>query len=481
MKNACYFNYSIFILPCYTYYNSVGKYDGISRRFRPGIPLRYGGCLGNAGIKKSRKSEVLMSCTVIIGSQWGDEGKAKMVDYFTRDSDIVVRYQGGANAGHTVVVGGDKYVFHLIPSGILHKNKICVIGNGVVLDPVQFMREVDTLEKQGLDVKKRILISDSLHLILPYHIDLDKAMEEIRVDKLGTTFRGIGPSYADKSLRIGIRAGEIFDEKVLKSTLELVLKIKNLQLEKMFDKPGYKADKVLRLLRNFRKRAGDMVQNTQYYLHKSLASGKKILLEGAQGYGLDVDHGTYPYVTSSNPTIGGALLGTGLNAFNINEVIGISKAYLTRVGEGPFPTEDNGADGDRLRVNGNEFGSTTGRPRRCGWFDVELIRQSSRINGFTSIALTKVDVLTGFKKIKVAVGYKMNGKTIDYFPTNNLHEAVPVYEELDGWKENIYKCKKYSELPKSTRQYIEFIEKKSGVPIKVISVGPDRMNTFKKE
>ena len=253
-----------------------------------------------------------MSCTVIIGSQWGDEGKAKMVDYFTQGSDIVVRYQGGANAGHTVVVGGFKYVFHLIPSGIIRKNKICVIGNGVVLDPIQFLKEVELLEKQGFDVRKRLIVSDNLHLILPYHIDLDRAMEDIRgEDKLGTTFRGIGPSYADKCLRVGIRAGEIFDEKALKAKLQLVLKIKNLQLEKMFGREGYSPDKILKLLRTFRRKAGDMVQNTQHYLHKSLASGKKILLEGAQGYGLDMDHGTYPYVTSSNPTIGGRPSGHG--------------------------------------------------------------------------------------------------------------------------------------------------------------------------
>ncbi len=422
-----------------------------------------------------------MGCNVVIGSQWGDEGKAKMVDYFTRESDIVVRYQGGANAGHTVVVGGKKYVFHLIPSGILHKDKICVIGNGVVLDPIQFLKEVETLEEQGFNVKKRIFISDCLHLILPYNIDLDREMESMRDDKLGTTFRGIGPSYADKCLRIGIRAGDIFDEQQLKLKIDNVLKFKNLQFEKMFNTEGYTPAKILKLLKNFRIKAGDMIKNTQRYLHESLSKGKNILLEGAQGYGLDVDHGTYPYVTSSNPTIGGALLGTGLNSFNINEVIGISKAYVTRVGEGPFPTEDKGPDGDRLRVNGSEFGSTTGRPRRCGWFDIELIKLSARINGFTGIALTKIDVLTGFNSIKIATGYKINGKDTGYFPSADLDKAVPVYDELEGWEENLSKCKKYKQLPKATRNYIEFIEKKSGVPITVISVGPDRENTFKKE
>ncbi len=419
-----------------------------------------------------------MGCRVIIGTQWGDEGKAKMVDYYTHDSDIVVRYQGGANAGHTVVVGRKKYIFHLIPSGILHRGKKCVIGNGVVLDPDQFIKEMDLLENEGFDVRERVLISDSCHLILPYHIELDRAIEESSAKKIGTTIRGIGPSYADKCLRTGIRAGDIFDDEYLKNRIHAVLKTKNQQLEKIYNKPGYKTDEIMDILVNFREKAGKMIVNTQNFLHRSLDEKKKILLEGAQGYALDIDHGTYPYVTSSNPTIGGALLGTGLNSFNVNEVIGITKAYLTRVGEGPFPTEDAGPDGDRLRVNGGEFGSTTGRPRRCGWFDVELLRQSGRINGITGIALTKLDVLSGFKKIKVAVAYEREGKKLDFFPANNLSNIKPVYEELDGWDEDISRCRSIDEFPKNARHYLNFIEKQIGIKLNVVSVGPDRENTI---
>lgn len=420
-----------------------------------------------------------MGCKVVIGSQWGDEGKAKMIDYFTRDSDIVVRYQGGANAGHTVVVNDKKYVFHLIPSGVLHKNKVCVIGNGVVVDPIQLINELTSLEEDGYDIKKRLLISDAAHLILPYHKALDEAMEEFRSNKIGTTVRGIGPCYSDKCLRIGIRAGDVFDMKLLKNRVSLALDIKNLQLDRIYKKQKYSEEEIMDILKNFKKICGPMIVNTQNFLHKSLKEGKNVLLEGAQGFGLDIDHGTYPYVTSSNPTIGGALMGTGLNASNIGQVIGITKAYLTRVGEGPFPTEASGEDGDRMRVNGAEFGSTTGRPRRCGWFDVPLLRQSALANGLTGIALTKLDVLSGFKKIKVATGYKVNGKKIDYFPASNLYKAQPIYKELLGWNTDISRCRRKSDLPRSAQAYIDFIESQIGVKISIISVGPERNNTFK--
>jgi adenylosuccinate synthase len=420
-----------------------------------------------------------MSCKVVIGTQWGDEGKAKMIDYFTRDSDIVVRYQGGANAGHTVVVNDKKYVFHLIPSGVLHKNKICVIGNGVVVDPIQLINELTSLEDDGYDIKKRLLVSDAAHLILPYHKALDEAMEESRDNKIGTTVRGIGPSYSDKCLRIGIRAGDVFDPKLLKKRVSLALDIKNLQLERIYKKHKYSEEEIMDILKKFKKICGPMITNTQHFLHKALSDGKNILLEGAQGFALDIDHGTYPFVTSSNPTIGGALMGTGLNASNIGQVFGITKAYVTRVGEGPFPTEASGEDGDRMRVNGAEFGSTTGRPRRCGWFDVPLLKQSALVNGLTGIALTKLDVLSGFKKIKVAVGYKMNGKKIDYFPASNLYKAQPIYKELEGWNSDISRCRSKADLPRSAQSYIDFIESQIGVKISIISVGPERNNTFK--
>lgn len=423
-------------------------------------------------------TEVHMSCIVAIGTQWGDEGKAKMIDFLTVDSDIVVRYQGGANAGHTVVVNGKKHIFHLVPSGILHDDKVCVVGNGLVLDPIQVMEELENLEKEGLEVRDRFFISDAVHLILPYHKDLDGAMEELRTDKIGTTKRGIGPCYADKCLRIGIRAGDIFDEEILEQRVSTALQIKNLQLERMYGKDTYTIDEIMEILLTFREKAGKMIINTQHYLHSALDGGKRILLEGAQGYALDIDHGTYPFVTSSNPTIGGALLGTGLNSFAIKEVIGIAKAYVTRVGEGPFPTEDEENAGDRLRVNGKEFGSTTGRPRRCGWFDVPLLRESARINGLTDIALTKLDVLSGFKTIKVAVRYEKNGKSVDHYPSSRLGEIIPVYEELDGWDEDISKVDTYENLPETARTYIEYLEKQVGVPITSISVGPGRESTF---
>ena len=420
-----------------------------------------------------------MGCKVVIGTQWGDEGKAKMIDYFTRSSDIVVRYQGGANAGHTVVVKDKKYIFHLIPSGVLHKDKICVIGNGVVVDPIQLIQEMSSLLDEGYDVKDRLLISDAAHLILPYHKAIDEAMEEFRSNKIGTTVRGIGPSYSDKCLRIAIRAGDIFDLKQLKEKVSLALRIKNLQLERIYGKPAFAFEEIMDILKKFKSRCGNMVVNTQNFLHASLREGKNILLEGAQGFALDIDHGTYPFVTSSNPTIGGALIGTGLNAYNIDQVIGIMKAYVTRVGEGPFPTEARGEEGDRMRVNGAEFGSTTGRPRRCGWFDVPLLKQAALVNGLTSVVMTKLDVLTGFRKIKVAVGYTVDGKKIDYFSPSNLYKAKPVYKELEGWNVDITRCKNKSELPRNARKYIDFIESQIGVKISLISVGPNRHNTFR--
>ncbi|HPJ39577.1 MAG TPA: adenylosuccinate synthase [Spirochaetota bacterium] len=419
-----------------------------------------------------------MGCSVAIGTQWGDEGKAKMIDFFSKDTDIVVRYQGGANAGHTVVVDGVQHIFHLIPSGILHEDKICVIGNGVVVDPLQLMEEYDLLSKQFSDLKKRLLISDAAHMILPYHKEIDGAMEEFRTRKLGTTKRGIGPSYSDKMLRNGIRIGTIFDEEVLRERLEAELRLKNLHLEKIYNGKTYTVDEIMEIIYRFRDFAKDMIVNTQYYLHMALEKGKNILLEGAQGTALDIDHGTYPFVTSSNPTIGGALLGTGLNASDVTEVVGITKAYVTRVGEGPFPTEDTGEYGTMLREKGAEYGATTGRPRRCGWPDMQLLRHAKRVNGLTSIALTKLDVLSGIKKIKVAMGYMLNGERLDYFPSTMLHRVEPVYIEVDGWDEDITACTSYDELPENARKYIEFLEKEVGVKVSIVSVGPDRKNTI---
>jgi adenylosuccinate synthase len=306
-------------------------------------------------------------------------------------------------------------------------------------------------------------------------------MEELRESKIGTTQRGIGPCYSDKNLRIGIRAGDIFDSDKLKKKIELALRFINPQLVKIYNKPAFTVDEIFKILDFFKEKAGVMITDSQAFLHNAVNNKKKILLEGAQGFALDIDHGTYPYVTSSNPTIGGALAGSGLNTFNIDNVIGIAKAYVTRVGEGPLPTEDEGDDGDRLRVNGKEFGSTTGRPRRCGWFDVPLLKQSKLVNGLSNIALTKLDVLTGFKKIKIAVGYEFNGQPIDYFPAAKLSEVKPIYEEVDGWDEDISEAKKFSDLPKNTQKYVNYIEKLIGIPIVILSVGPGREATFYKD
>ncbi|HON15138.1 MAG TPA: adenylosuccinate synthase [Spirochaetota bacterium] len=421
-----------------------------------------------------------MGCTVAIGTQWGDEGKAKMIDYLTRDADIVVRYQGGANAGHTVVVNNKKFVFHLIPSGILHEGKTCVIGNGVVLDPAELIEEIEVLEGKGYNVKERLIISDAAHFILPYHKTLDSLMEEDSEEKIGTTKRGIGPCYADKCLRVGIRTGDIFDEAHLKKRVIAALKIKNLQFEKIYGLPPVGVEEIMELILDFKTKAGQMVQNSQKFLHDALKHKKKILLEGAQGFALDIDHGTYPFVTSSNPTIGGALIGSGLNAGEIDEVLGITKAYVTRVGEGPFPSEADEEDSERLRVNGNEFGATTGRPRRCGWFDIPLLKKSIQINGLNSLAVTKLDVLTGFDKIKICTGYEVDGKRDDDICLSNLSRVKPIFIEMDGWDENISKYRTFDELPANTKNYLNFIEEELQIPIKYISVGPSREFTFKK-
>jgi adenylosuccinate synthase len=421
-----------------------------------------------------------MSCTVAIGAQWGDEGKAKMIDYLTREVDIVARYQGGANAGHTVVVDDKKFVFHLIPSGILHEDKVCIIGNGVVLDPVELLEEIALLEKKGYNVKDRLIISDCAHFILPYHKALDTLMENFSDEKIGTTMRGIGPCYSDKCLRIGLRAGDIFDLPTLERRASAALKIKNLQLKKVYGEPPFSLDEIMEILIQFKEKVGSIVINTQEYLHNAVKDGKSILLEGAQGHALDIDHGTYPFVTSSSPTIGGALLGSGLNAFDIDNVIGITKAYVTRVGEGPFPTEANQDDSERLRVNGNEFGSTTGRPRRCGWFDLPLLKKAIQINGMNQLAITKLDVLTGFEKIKIGIGYDMKGERVDNICPSKFSKVKPIFIEMDGWNENISKCRSFAELPKNAQDYLNFIEDELNVPITYISVGPGRDYTFKK-
>jgi adenylosuccinate synthase len=420
-----------------------------------------------------------MAATLIVGTQWGDEGKAKVIDYLAEKTDMVVRYQGGANAGHTVKVGGDSYVFHLIPSGILYQDCICILGGGMVIDPEALFVEIESLEKRGIEVRDRLRIADNAHILLPYHRKMDFFKEESAGDhKIGTTKRGIGICYADKVQRTGIRVGEILNDQFFKDRLPMLIAEKNRQLQLYDANENLDFKEVEMFLRSLAPKIKPFLINAPYYNNQSLSAGKNLLLEGAQGTMLDLDFGTYPFVTSSNPTTGGALSGSGISYKYIKEVIGITKAYTTRVGEGPFPTEESGEQGNYLRREGNEYGSTTGRPRRCGWFDVEIIRHAVRVNGLDSLALTKLDVLDKLKEIPVAVAYELDGKRLEYFPSHSIEKVKPVYEMFAGWDESIAHCRKMAELPKNARKYIQSLEKFCGVPIRWVSVGPDREETI---
>ncbi len=420
-----------------------------------------------------------MGATILVGSQWGDEGKGKIVDLISEKFEIVVRYQGGANAGHTVEIGDQKYILHLIPSGILRKNVICVIGNGVVIDPTALLEEIQLLKSNNIDVEGRLFISQNAHLIMPYHKLLD-SISESGENKIGTTGRGIGPCYIDKYARKGIRIVDLLNRTELERKIRSNLKEKNEILQKIHSHAGLDVDQIVKDYLEFDTAIDKYIKDVPSYLNQALDKGKSVLLEGAQGTFLDIDHGTYPYVTSSNPTSGGACTGSGIPPTKINAVIGIVKAYTTRVGNGPFPTELLDEDGEKLRKIGIEFGATTGRPRRCGWFDAFLVAYSKMINGITSVALTKLDVLSGFEKIKVCVGYELNGKKLKSFPTDVeiLGRVKAIYETLDGWNTDISKCENYSDLPARTKDYLNFISKQSGIKIDIISVGPKRKQTF---
>ncbi len=416
-----------------------------------------------------------MPVTLIVGTQWGDEGKAKIIDALAEKTDIVVRYQGGANAGHTVKVGGETYIFHLIPSGILYENTICVLGGGMVIDPTALFKELDELKERGIEAEDRIRIADNAHLLLPYHRVLDEKREESLGDqKIGTTKRGIGICYGDKVNRMGIRMSDLMIDEFYEERLPTLVSRTNTMLEKIYNAEPIDLKETADYLRQVRDRVKDKLINAPYYLNLELAAGRRILLEGAQGAMLDLDFGTYPYVTSSNPTTGGALIGSGISFGYLKEVIGITKAYTTRVGEGPFPTELFGEEGEKLRSQGNEYGATTGRPRRCGWFDVEAVRHAARVNGLTGIALTKLDVLDGYDRIKVAIGYEVDGKRLSYFPSYCKKDIKILYEEFPGWKEDISGARKVKDLPKNARRYIDAISKFCGIPVKWLSVGPGR-------
>jgi len=421
-----------------------------------------------------------MPAVVLLGAQWGDEGKGKATDLLGDQVDYVVRYQGGNNAGHTVVIKDQKYALHLLPSGILSPNVIPVIGNGVVIDPAVLLEEIRGLNERGINTSK-LKISTNAHLITPYHRTIDKVSERfLGKAKIGTTGRGIGPAYADKINRIGIRVQDLFDPSILKQKIEAALHDKNQILIKVFNRKGNTVDEVLSEYLGYADILKPYVADTALLLDEALKAGKNVLLEGSQGTLLDVDHGTYPFVTSSNPTAGGASTGSGIGPTKITRVIGILKAYTTRVGSGPFPTELLDADGEALRKIGGEVGTTTGRNRRCGWFDAPIARYAVRINGLTDFFLTKLDVLTGWEKIPVCVAYDVDGTRVEELPASqsDFHHAKPIYEYLPGWSEDISKSKSINDLPKNAKAYVEYLEKISGAPISAIGVGPGRDETI---
>ena len=428
---------------------------------------------------------IAMSVQIIVGAQWGDEGKGKIVDHLSDDVDIVARYQGGANAGHTVVIPSrngkseKEFVLHLIPSGIFHKHVTCVIGNGVVLDPVALMTEIDQLRDFGVSTGGRLLISHNAHLIMPYHKLLDNVREQ-GDQKIGTTGRGIGPAYIDKYMRTGIRVVDLLDRDVLCKKLKRNIEQTNELLSKMYNSKVLNVDEIIAEYQEFDKRIDEYVTDTSAYLNEAIRKKRKILAEGAQGALLDVDHGTYPFVTSSSPTSGGACTGLGIPPTAVNSVIGVVKAYSTRVGNGPFPTELNDAVGERLRTTGGEYGATTGRPRRCGWIDIMSLEYSVRVNGIQKIAMTKLDVLDGFDEIRVCMSYKLKGKQLKQFPTDvqTLQSVEPIYKSFGGWKEDISRVRKYRDLPQNARTYVNAVSKLLKKEIWMVSVGARRDQTL---
>jgi adenylosuccinate synthase len=417
-----------------------------------------------------------MPATVVLGTQWGDEGKGKAVDYLADRMDFVVRYQGGNNAGHTIIAEGRLLKLHLVPSGILYPHITSVIADGVVIDPEVLLKEMDELGAAGLDVS-RLLISGNAHLIMPYHLEMEKVTERfLGSNALGTTKRGIGPAYADRAARVGIRVQDLYDEKILRQKLDVALKERNQVLTKVYGRLAMSPDRILDDYLVYADRLQPYVADTGKLLYDALVIGRHVLLEGAQGAMLDLDHGTYPFVTSSTPTAGYACASAGFGPHHVNRVVGITKAYVTRVGAGPFPTEATGADGDRIGQRGHEFGTTTGRKRRCGWFDAVVLRYAARLNGLTELVLTKLDVLSGFETVRVCVGYRAGGREWDDVPPNQtlFHGAEPVWEELPGWQEELGRAREFEDLPKEAQQYVRLVEDLAGVPVSMIGVGPAR-------
>jgi len=422
-----------------------------------------------------------MANIVIVGTQWGDEGKGKIVDLLAEFADLVVRFQGGNNAGHTMVVAGEQFISHLVPSGILQK-KTCIIGNGVVVDPAVLVGELDNLSNRGVDVgPDRLKISEKAHIIMPYHQQLDHAREKMKGDKkIGTTGRGIGPCYEDKASRRGIRFAELIDPEVFTEMVTSVLKEKNFYLEKFFATEALDPQSMIDQYQGYAKRLAPHVTNISVLIYNAIKQGKQVLFEGAQGTHLDIDHGTYPFVTSSNTVAGNACCGAGIGPKEINAVIGIVKAYTTRVGRGPFPTELFDEIGDKIQKKGAEFGATTGRRRRCGWLDIVLLRNSIRLNSLTGLVITKLDVLDGLPSLEICTGYEYDGEIISDFPANLkvLDTCKPVYETLPGWTEDITQIRRFEDLPKNAKTYLTRIEELTETPIQIISVGPGREETI---
>jgi adenylosuccinate synthase len=417
-----------------------------------------------------------MPASIVLGTQWGDEGKGKAVDLLADGMDLVVRYQGGNNAGHTVIAEGRLLKLQLIPSGILYRHITSVIADGVVVDPRHLIKEMDELRESGVDVSG-LVVSGNAHMIMPYHLELEKVTERfLGKNALGTTKRGIGPAYGDKAARIGLRIQDLFDEKIFREKLEVVLREKNLILSKIYNRLPLDADRIVEEYMALAERLQPHVTDTASLLYTSLTRGEHVMFEGAQGVLLDLDHGTYPFVTSSNPVAGAALASGGVGPHWVERVVGVMKAYMTRVGAGPFPTELFDETGERLGTRGKEFGTVTGRQRRCGWFDACLGRYAARLNGLTELFVTKLDVLSGLETVKICTGYRAYGQTFDDMPPHQsvFHDASPVYEDLEGWHEEIDGCRAFDDLPKQAQAYVRRMEELVGVPVRSVSVGPAR-------
>lgn len=420
-----------------------------------------------------------MSSVVVVGTQWGDEGKGKITDFLSEHAEVIARYQGGNNAGHTIKFDGETYKLHLIPSGIFYKDKIAVIGNGMVVDPKALVQELKYLHDRNVTTDN-LRISNRAHVILPYHLKLDEVEEERKgANKIGTTKKGIGPAYMDKAARIGIRIADLLDRAAFEEKLTRNLEEKNRLLERFYETEGFTLDEILDEYYEYGQQIKKYVIDTSVVLNDAIDEGRRVLFEGAQGVMLDIDQGTYPFVTSSNPVAGGVTIGSGVGPTKINHVVGVSKAYTTRVGDGPFPTELTDEIGDQIREVGREYGTTTGRARRVGWFDSVVVRHARRVSGLTDLSLNSIDVLTGIKTLKICVAYKYKGETIEEFPANLniLAECTPVYEELSGWTEDITGCKTLGELPENARHYLERVSQLTGIPLSIFSVGPDRSQT----